>query len=155
MTGGTLQSIMLRRPGLDQDPALLLPSSGPAGNLNQKRKGPFGTAEIGEIETVVGIDNPDQCHIWKIMPFGEHLCADQDINLAGQNRVDQPLVSPLGGCRIPIHAGNATPGHMPHQVLFKPFGATPLRHQVMPAATRADIWRHLVIITVVAEQLAG
>src|SRR5215471_6036480 len=54
-----------------------------AGDLGEKLKGAFARAEIGQMQSEIGVDNPDQRDVRKVQTLRDHLCADEDVDLAG------------------------------------------------------------------------
>ena len=59
-----------------------LGAAGAAGDLHQQRGEPLGGAEIGAVERVVGAEHAHQRQPRKIVALGEHLRADEDVELA-------------------------------------------------------------------------
>src|SRR5204862_4085930 len=68
---------------LHKDFARRFAASGASGDLGQKLERAFARAEIGQMQCKIGVNNPDQRHIWKMQTFGDHLRADEDVDLAG------------------------------------------------------------------------
>ena len=68
---------------LDDRLARELAAAGAAGDLRQQLERPLGRAEVGQAEPDVGRDHADQRHAREVVPLGDHLRADQDVDLAG------------------------------------------------------------------------
>ena len=82
MPGDVINGVMIGRIGLDQDPPRSIAAAGPAGDLTEQREDPFGAAKVRQIKRRIGVQYPDQGHGREIMALGNHLRADQHINLA-------------------------------------------------------------------------
>ena len=77
-----LDAVMLRHVGLDQGSARLSSPSGAPGCLNQKLKSPLRRREIRRIQGHVCRQHPHQGHPWKVMPFHDHLGANEYVCLS-------------------------------------------------------------------------
>ena len=73
---------VLGRVGLDDSPALVAASAGPADHLSQQREGVLIAAVIVEIQHTVGVEHAHQSHVGEIEPLCDHLGTDEDIILA-------------------------------------------------------------------------
>src|SRR5262249_51291800 len=72
-----------RRVGLHEDFARCLAASSASGDLCEKLERAFASAEVGQMQREIGVDDADQRYVWKMQAFGDHLGADQNIDLAG------------------------------------------------------------------------
>src|SRR5207248_7658105 len=79
---GKLDCVMVLKKGLQNDFSRNLSSSGAARHLRQKLKGAFGGAKIWKSESKVRSYNTHQGHSVNVVPFGNHLCAHQQVDLA-------------------------------------------------------------------------
>ena len=88
------------------------------------------------------------------MSFGEHLRADQDIDLAVVDlRIQiRPVVFAAGA--VPVHTGDACLRQQAAQGFFRPLRALPDGGQILIAAFAACVWDGLAEIAMVAAQLA-
>ena len=94
--------------GLDQYAPGSRASPGSTGDLREQLEGSLGTPEIWHPEPLVGHQDTHESHIGKIMPFGHHLCADQNIDIPLANLVQNGDGSfSLGG--VAVEAGDASP----------------------------------------------
>ncbi len=64
-----------------------LAPSGPAGHLDELLKKALGPSKISTEQVLIGIQHADQCDALEIMPFREHLSANEDIDVTLPNRV--------------------------------------------------------------------
>lgn len=66
--------------GLDVDFTGGVAASGASGDLGEELESCFGGAEIGEGESGVCVDDADECDAGVVVSFGDHLCADEDVD---------------------------------------------------------------------------
>ena len=78
-----LDAWRMRCESLDNDFAFKFAASGASSDLGDKLEGAFSRAEIWDVQTEVGVENSNQSDVGKMQSFGDHLCADQDIDLFG------------------------------------------------------------------------
>ena len=145
---------MLRIKGLDQHPAAAAGATGATGDLGQQRKAAFGGAKIGQIEDAVGAEHPDQTDAGKIMPLGDHLGTNQNIDLPRHHFIDQPLMGTLAAGGVAIHPRYPRAGEEFGQFLLQSLGAGPLRFDIQTMALGADFGRRFEIITIMTAHLA-
>ncbi len=79
--------VVLRHQRLDDGEAGAIASSRASRDLRQQLKGPLGSTKIGETQADIGGHHADQRHVRKIMPLGDHLRADQHVELAARKTV--------------------------------------------------------------------
>src|SRR5947209_6973680 len=58
-------------------------ASSASGHLGEKLKSALACAEIRQMQGQIGVDNSDERYVRKVQTFGNHLRADQDVDLAG------------------------------------------------------------------------
>ena len=75
----------------------------PARYLRQKLKGPLRSPEIGHVERRVCGDDTHEGHIREIVTLGDHLCADEDVDLAPAEGPEDTLVASAGRCGVAVH----------------------------------------------------
>ena len=80
---------MLGQVGLEQHPPRSLAPPGAARDLVEQLEGALGRAQIAALEAEIGIDHADQGQHGKVMAFGQHLGADDQIDLARRDLLDQ------------------------------------------------------------------
>ena len=83
------QQRMVRQVRLDNHFARFFGPPRAPGNLDDQLRHAFAGAEIAGEQSAVGIQNRHQGHPWKVVPFGKHLCADQNARLAFLNDGEQ------------------------------------------------------------------
>ena len=90
--------------------ARLLAAAGAAGHLREQLKRPLGRAEVGHAEADVGRDDADQRHARKVVALGNHLRADQDVDLAVAEARQQRFERAPSADRVAIEARDARRG---------------------------------------------
>ena len=118
--------IMVRIEGLDHDPPRAIAPSPPSRHLGEDLEGPFGGAKIRLAHGGVRGDDADESDARKIVPLGDHLRADEDIDLPPIETLEKLFRFTLPGCRVAVHAGDAGRGEKPLRLFRDPFGACAL-----------------------------
>ena len=62
-----------------------------AGQLGDERKRAFLGPEVREAQRLVGVEDDPQRDVREIMPLGDHLSADQDVDLTRAEPAQHPL----------------------------------------------------------------
>ena len=104
---------------LDDNAPSERPPAGASRDLRDELACPFGGAEVGEVERRVGVDDADEHDVGEVEPLGDHLRADEDLDLAGAEGVERPLVAAAGAHRVGVHPGDARPGEEPAHLLLE------------------------------------
>jgi len=78
LDGGTVWS-----GSLDDDFAGQVAATGAAGDLGEELEGALAGAEVGGVEGEVGIEDSDEGDVREVESLGDHLGAEEDINLLG------------------------------------------------------------------------
>ena len=114
---------MLGQLGLYQHPARRIGAAGTAGHLHQFSKQPLRRTEIGAIKAAVGIEHHHQIEPRKIVAFGQHLRAHQNIDFIGADALIQsrPIVFMRGA--VAIHALDTRARQHGAQGFFHPLRA--------------------------------
>ena len=129
-------------------------AAGAARHLEQQRGEPLGRAEIGAVERVVGAEHADQREAREIVALGEHLRADEDVDLAGVNALAHRGERALALRAVAVDAHDARCRKSRRERVLEPLRAVPERQQVDVAALRARARQALRVAAVVAAQLA-
>ncbi len=69
--------------GLDDDFSGEVSTTGAAGDLGEELEGALTSAEVGGVEGEVGIEDADECDVGEVEAFGDHLGAEEDVDLFG------------------------------------------------------------------------
>jgi hypothetical protein len=80
-----------RRVGLHIDLALHIATAGAPGDLSEQLECPLTAAKVRQMKPHIRIHDANECHIWEMQAFCDHLRADEDVDFA----------SPEGVQRIP------------------------------------------------------
>ena len=76
-----LQQGLVRVGGLDDDRAAAIASARPTAHLHHQLKGTFVGAEVGDAHQAVSAQHTDHAHATEVKPFGQHLCADEQLGV--------------------------------------------------------------------------
>ena len=148
-------AVVLRAIGLQEHVSGAFASSGPPGNLGQQLKQALGRPEVGHRQAGVGGHHPDQRDIGVIVTFGNHLGADQDVDVAVAQSTQNALMRRLGTSGVAVHAGQPRFGKQRAQHRFDLLGAEAVGPQRGPFAPRAQRRHRLVETAVMAPQPVG
>lgn len=135
---GAGDSIVLGRVGLNQHPPRQITAAGPSRHLGEEGEGPFGGTEVGKIESEIGIDDADEGDAGEIVSFGNHLRADEDVDLSRQHRFDNLAMCALVAGGVAIHAADTRLGKGRPQLFFEAFCPGADRFQIDAVAGRAE-----------------
>ena len=80
---GELDGLGGRLEGLDDDRALEAAPPRAAGDLGEQLEGPLRRPEVRQLEGEVGVEDADQGDAREIEPLGDHLRAEEQVELAG------------------------------------------------------------------------
>ncbi|NOT27445.1 MAG: hypothetical protein HOP16_15245 [Acidobacteria bacterium] len=83
LTTSDFDAVVVRIQGLDDGLARLLSSTSASRNLCQQLKGPLRGSKICEAQPHVRGNHPHERHAREIVTLGNHLRADDDVDLAG------------------------------------------------------------------------
>ena len=95
-----------RRVGLHENFAGCFAASGASRDLGEKLERAFAGAEIGQMQSKIGVDDADQRDVRKMQTFRDHLCADQNIDLAGAKIAQRFAIRFLARHRVGVHAAH-------------------------------------------------
>ena len=104
-----LDAVVLGIERLDDRLAGALAAPGAAGHLRQQLKRALAGAEVGQPEPDVGRDDADQRDARKVVALGDHLRADEDVELAGGEPRQQRRQRALAPHRVAIDAADRAP----------------------------------------------
>ena len=99
-----------RRERLHVHLALDFAAPGATRHLRQQLKRPLTRSEVRDVQTQVGVDDPDQCHVWEVQPFRNHLRADEDVDFSGAKIAEDAAVILLALERVRVHPLDARRG---------------------------------------------
>ena len=86
-------------------------------------EGPLAGAEIGHVQREIGIDDSDQSDVGEMQTFGDHLGADEDVDLARAKGMKCFAIGVFARHRIGIHSPNDCFGEDRGNVRLHFFGA--------------------------------
>ena len=103
---------------LHDDAPRQLAAAGAAADLRHELEDPLGRAKVGHRERVIAAHHAHQRDAVNVVPFGDHLRADQQIDFARMQTRQQPLEIVPAAHRVAIHAADARSGKDLLQPLF-------------------------------------
>ena len=151
------QQRVRRVPGLDPHLArrsLGGVAAGATGSLHQQREQALGGAKVAREQRAVGVDRRHQRHAPEVVPLGDHLGADQHVDLARVHRRQPRLQRALDACGVGVDAADAGAGQQRGDLLLELLGAAAQRRDIGVAAVRAGARHALGEAAVVAAQRA-
>ena len=135
--------------------AARLAAAGAAGHLRQQLEGSLRGAEIGEAEADVGGHHADQRHPREVVPLGDHLGADQDVDRALAEAREQRRERPLLADRVAIQPRDARAGACLLHLRLDPLGAEAGLLEIRTGAQRARRRHARGVVAVVAARAPG
>jgi hypothetical protein len=133
----------------DHTPRLISPPS-PTRYLRQDLEGPLGRSEVRDVQGGVGDKNADQCDPGEIVPLGNHLGADENVDLSAVEPSKDPCrISPPRG-RVTVHPCDPGIRKEFFRLFFNPFCSRPLAADMNATARGADAGRFCREVTVMA-----
>ena len=114
---------MKRRERLHDHFAFHLAPARASRHLRQQLKRPFPGAKIRLMQAQVGVNDADQCDVWKMETLRDHLGADEDVNLARAKIAQDSPVIVLAFERVGVHAPHARPRKQLRQCVLDLFRA--------------------------------
>ena len=107
MLGRALDGIVLRVVALDQDVAGQVSASGAAGDLGEQLEDAFRGAEVRQPKSMVRSHHTDEGDAVDVVALGDHLRADQEIDLPAVQPRQQVLHIETVADGIAVHAADA------------------------------------------------
>src|SRR5262245_9925806 len=123
-----------------------------ARDLGQQLKSPLGGAEIRHAEPGVYGDHADQSHVVEVVPLGDHLRADHQVDVAGGEFVDQLFKAPPPPRGVAVQARDAEFGVHLFQQHFDLFGPLADILDVRPFALLSGPRDRLSVAAVMEDQ---
>lgn len=138
--------------GLDDDFAFEFAATGAAGDLGEELEDAFAGTEVGDVEADVGVKDADQGDVGKVEAFGDHLGADEDVDLLGLEGIEEIAEGIFFAHGVGVDAGDAGGGEYFFQDVFDFLGAEALEEDAVVAAFGAFAWDDRLMAADVAEQ---
>src|SRR5271166_5437825 len=80
--GGELDGVVVGEKCLQHNLARRVTATSASCDLGEQLERALGGAEVGKAERGVGADDADQRYVCYVVTFGNHLCADQQVDFA-------------------------------------------------------------------------
>ena len=120
--------------------------------LHQEREQAFRRAKVAAEERRVGIDRGDEADAAKVVALGDHLRADQDVDLARVDGAERRLERAFPARAVGVDARDPRFGKQRRELLLEALGAATDRRDVGVAALRAAARHRFGEAAVVAAQ---
>jgi len=91
---------------LDDDFSGHFATAGAAGDLGEELEGALARAEVGGIEGEVGIEDADEGDVGEVEPFGDHLGAEEDVDLFGAEVAEGVAEGVFSAGGVGVEAGD-------------------------------------------------
>ena len=131
LSGETLEVVVPRKldagalggEGLHDDLTGHFTTPGAAGDLREELEGAFASAEVGNVEGEVGVENADERHVGGMESFGDHLGPNEKVDLLRFEGVEGIAQFVLASHGVGIDTGDAGGGKLFAERLLDAFGA--------------------------------
>ena len=150
--GDGADGVVLGVEGLDDDPPATRAPAGPTSHLGQHLEDSLSGAIVGEVDADVGAHYAHEGDLGKVEALGDHLGADQDVDLAGLELAKDLFVPTLVGGGVPVPAEGASPGESGAHLLLDALSACADVAEVGAAALAAHLGPVDAVSAVMAEE---
>jgi hypothetical protein len=140
--------------GLHDDAARELAAASASGDLRDELEGALRGAEIRQVERAVGVDDADQRDAREVEALGDHLRADQHVDLAAPEGLERVLVVLAPPHRVRIHAPHARAWEEGRELELDALRARAQRPQPRRSAARARARQRALLAAGVAHHAA-
>ena len=154
LRGGHANRVMIRIDGLDQHDARQIAAARASGHLREQLERALGGAKIRQAQSDIRRHHAHQRHVGNVVPLGDHLRADQDVEIALAESLQDDFVLPLAGDGVAIQARDARAGKLAVQFLLHFFRTHAEKVDVLALALRAYRRNAFGVTAVVAQQAA-
>src|SRR5207248_7263043 len=135
--GGVLNGVVIGKIGLQDDGSQCVAAPSASSNLRDQLKRTLGSAEIGQAKHEINANDADQGHAVHVVTFGNHLRANENVNLAGVQPVEHTPEIITAAYSVAIQPVNARLREHAMQQLFQPLRAGAEKMDVLAAAVGA------------------
>ena len=143
---------MIRLVSLDHNLTWTASASGTPRRLRQQLKRPFSGAVVAHGQRQIRRQHADQRHRREIMPFDDHLRADQDICIpSGKRRQNLFIAFPRAG-RIRVHTQHSCLREHFMKLFFHRFRSCTEAQNIFRTTGRTELHRRLFIPAIMADQ---
>lgn len=143
---------VLRGMGLDDDLAEAIAAPGASGDLGEELKGAFAGAKVRHMEAEIGVENSDEGDIGEVEAFGDHLCAEKDLDFSCFEIPEGITEFIFAAHAIGIDAGDPVSVKFIVEEIFNFLGAVSGEADGAAMALGAFGWRDLLEAADVAEE---
>ena len=139
-------------PGLDQYLARFVGAAGAAADLHDQLEQALARAEIGAVQSLVGVQDSHQRDIGEVVPLGQHLGSDQKIGLTLVDAAQLFLECAAARGAVAVNAFDACLWEKFLQRPFHPLRALAKRVQIPALAGGATVRHFLFRAAMMAQQ---
>ena len=147
---GGLHGVVLGAIGLHDDFAGAVSAARASGHLGEQLKRLLRRTEVGQAQAGVGIDDAHEGNAGIVVSLGEHLRADEDVDVALGEAPEDLRVTALAGGGVRVHALDARLGERVHQVFLGFLRAGAEIDERIEVAVVADLRHFFQRVAVVA-----
>src|SRR4051812_22207745 len=137
---------------LDEDLSALRAATGSSRDLTQELEATLGRAKIREVDSDIGVDDPDQGDVGEVETFGDHLRAEQNVDFPGSDAIKNSGVRPFATRGVYVHPGNPRRRKPLYQQTFDLLGAKSALLEISSSTARAIGSRILLVEAIVADE---
>ena len=134
---GELVDVVVGLVGLDEDASGFVAAAGAAGDLGEELEDALRSAEVWEAEGEVGADDADEGDAVDVVALGDHLRADEEIDFAGVQALEDAFHVAAGADGVAVHAADAGVGKEFLQAFFALLRACAEEEEVLAIALGA------------------
>ena len=151
VVAGELDAGALGREGLHDNLAGHFTAARASGDLGEELEGAFASAEIGNVEGEVGVEDADKGDVGEMEALGDHLGADEQIDLLSFKGIEGIAQFVLAGHGVGIDAGDAGGGELFAERFLNAFGAESGMEDAGVIASRAGAGGFFAVAADVAD----
>ena len=140
---------------LDHDLSALRSAAGAPRDLTEQLEGPLARAEVGEVDPHVGVDHPHEGDVGEVETLGDHLRAEQHVDFATADAIEDRGVRPLAGRGVHVHARDPRRGKPFHEQSLHLLRAEPALTFHGRTAVAAGAPRRFLMQAVMTDEALG
>jgi len=120
--------------------------------LGQEGKGALPCAEVREVEANICRDNADKSDVGIVMPLGDHLGSEQDVERSSLKSAEEEMMGLAARRGVPVHPRDPGVREEASDLPFHLFCANPELPDVKAVADGTVVRGSLLMVTVVTPE---